>query len=124
MDHCAADAGWPGVQLYDVSQQLGEQYERDYGLTLEIFLDLRHECGKYAATYPTLDPAYRDELLAKRRAHYMAAVRDWMVANPELVVPIEHHEGDNHPIEERFIRECEQADDPQQCASGRRVTLP
>ena len=54
MDQCAADAGYPGVQVYDVSNDVVEQYERDFGLTLEMFLDLRHECGKYAATYPTL----------------------------------------------------------------------
>ena len=94
--------GYPGVQLHDVSQQMGEQYERDYGLTLEMFLDLRHECSKYAATYPTLDPAYRDELLAKRRTHYMAAVREWMADNPHLVVPIEHHEGANTPYADLF----------------------
>lgn len=98
LDQCAAEAGWPGVQLYDVSQHMGEQYERDYGLTLEMFLDLRHECSKRAATYPTLDPQVRDELVTKERAHYMDAVRDWMAANPELVVPIEYHEGANTPF--------------------------
>ena len=102
MDQCAADAGYPGVQVYDVSPDVVEQYERDFGLTLEMFLDLRHECGKYAATYPTLDPVYRDELLAKRRAHYMAVVRDWMAANPDLVVPIEYHEGANTPHADRY----------------------
>lgn len=45
---------------------------------------------------------YRDELLAKRRAHYMAVVRDWMAANPDLVVPIEYHEGANTPHADRF----------------------
>ena len=102
MDQCAAGAGYPGVQVYDVAPDVVAQYERDYGLTLEMFLDLRHECGKYAATYPTLDPAYRDELLAKRRAHYMAFVRDWMAANPDQVVPIEYHEGANTPYADRY----------------------
>ena len=102
LDDCAADAGYPGVQLYDVSQQMGEQYERNYGLTLEMFLDLRHECSQRAATYPTLDPQVRDELLAKEMAHYMKAVKDWMAANPELVVPIEYHEGANTPYADRF----------------------
>ena len=102
MDQCAADAGYPGVQVYDVSNNVVELYERDFGLTLEMFWDLRHECGKYAATYPTLDPVYRHELLAKRRAHYMAVVRDWMAANPDLVVPIEYHEGANTPHADRF----------------------
>ena len=91
-DQCATEKGWPGLQLYDISQEMGEQYERDYGLTLDMLLDLRHECSKYAATYPTLDPQYRDQLLAKRRDHYMQAVRDWIAANPELVVPVENHD--------------------------------
>lgn len=124
MDQCTADAGWPGVRVYDVSQELGEQYEREFGLTLEMFLDLRHECSKYAATYPTLDRAYRDELLAKRRAHYMAAVGDWMASNPELVVPVEYHEGANRPLGDYWISECQKTEDPQQCARDHLVTLP
>ncbi len=124
MDECAADAGWPGVQLYDVSQDMGEQYERDFGLTLEMFLDLRHECAKYAATYPTLDPEYRDELLAKRRAHYVEIAREWMAANPDWVVPIEYHEGANQPWEDMMIQACLETDDPEECARAERVTLP
>lgn len=123
-DECAMEMGWPGVQLYDTTQQMGEQYERDYGLMSEMFLDLRHECSKYAATYPTLDPAYRDELLAIRRMHYMTVVRDWVAANPDLVVPVEYHEGANTPIEDHWIRECKKTDDPHQCARDHRVTLP
>ena len=118
---CAAEAGWPGVELYDVSQELGEQYERELGLTLEMFLDLRHECAKYAANYPTLGPAYRDELLAKRRDHYMTAVRDWMAATPELVVPVEYHEGANKPVEDYWRKACKQADDYEQCLRDVRV---
>ena len=124
MDECAAEAGWPDVQLYDVSNDVVQQYERDLGLTLEMFFDLRHECSKYAITYPTLDPAYRDELLAKRRVHYMKAVRDWIAANPERVVPVEHHDGDNHHYEELWVRFCQQEEDPQQCARQKQVTLP
>ena len=124
MDKCAADAGWPGVRLYDVSQDMGERYERDYGLTLEMFLDLRHECSKYAATYPTLDPDLRDELLAKRRAHYMSAAHEWISAHPDLVVPVEHHEGANRPFEDRMIQACLATDDPEACAREERVTLP
>ena len=124
MDECAAEEGWPGVRLYDVSQELGEQYERDFGLTLDMFLDLRHECSKYAVTYPTLDPEYRDELLARRREHFMQAVRDWMAENPQLVVPVEHYEGDNHPHEDLLVQVCLEFDDPEACAREERVTLP
>ena len=124
VDDCATEAGWPGVQLYDVSNDVVLGYERDYGLTLEMFLDLRHQCSKYAATYPTLDLEYRDELLAKRRAHYMEVARDWIAANPGLVVPVEHHEGDNHPHEDSVIEACLEFDDPEACAREERVTLP
>ena len=121
---CTIKAGWPDVQLYDVSQDMGERYERDYGLTLDMFLDLRHECSKYAATYPTLDPDLRDELLAKRRAHYMSAAHEWISAHPDLVVPVEHHEGANRPFEDRMIQACLATDDPEACAREERVTLP
>lgn len=125
MDQCATEAGWPGVRLYDVSQDLGEQYEREFGLTLDQFLDLRHECSQYAANYPTLDPAYRDELLARRRAHYMTAVREWMEKNPELVVPVEYHEGANRPYEALLVKTClESGADRAECAREKQVTLP
>ena len=124
MDDCAADAGWPGVRLYDVSQELGEQYEREFGLTLDMFLDLRHECSKYAATYPTLDAAYRDELVAKKRGHYVDAIREWMAANPHLVVPVEYHEGANKPYAELVIQTCRQDDEYQQCLRDARVEPP
>ena len=124
MDECATDAGWPQVRLYDVSNDVVKEYEREYGLTLDMFLDLRHECSKYAATYPTLDPDLRDELLAERRAHYMEAVRVWMAENPQLVVPVEHHEGDNHPHEDLLVQVCLESDDPEACAREERVTLP
>lgn len=124
LGECAADSGWSSVQLYDVSNSDVEAYEREFDLTLEMFLDLRHECSKYAATYPTLDPAYRDELLARRRDHYMAAVRTWMDSNPHLVVPIEYHEGANKPHEDFLVQACLQAEDPQECAREERVTLP
>ncbi len=124
MDQCATEAGWPGVQFYDVSQQMGEQYEREFGLTLDQFLDLRHECSKYAATYPTLDPDRREELLAKRRDHYIAALREWLEKNPELGVPVEHHEGDNHPYEALLIKVCLESEYPVECAREKQVTLP
>ena len=124
MDQCATEAGWPGVQLYDVFNDEVKQYERDYGLTLDQFLDLRHECSKYAATYPTLDPDRREELLAKRRDHYIAALREWMEKNPELGVPVEHHEGDNHPYEAFLIEVCLESEYPVECAREKQVTLP
>jgi len=72
-----------------------------------------------------LDPAVRDELLAKRRDHYMAAIRDWMAANPELVVPVEYHEGANRPYESLIFETCvRQTGDRQQCANDERLTPP
>ena len=56
-----------------------------------------------ASTCATLDLEYRDGLLAKRRTHYMKAVRDWIAAEPEFVVPLGHHDDDNHPYEELWL---------------------
>lgn len=124
LDQCAADAGWPGVRLYDVHNDDIERYDREFGLMLEMFLDLRHECSKYAATYPTLDPAVRDELLTKRRNHYMTALRQWMEENPHLVVPVEHHKGANRPYQTLLVQQCLESDDPAGCAREKQVKLP
>ena len=38
-------------------------------------------------TYPSLDEALRDELLAPQRAHYARAVLEGLAANPHVDVP-------------------------------------
>ena len=124
MDECARARGWPSVQLYGVSNTDVEQYEAGLGLSLGEFLDLRHECAKVAASYPTLDRAVRDELLERLKDHYRAAVYEYLREFPDAEVPLVDHPGAPRPLEERLIGVCLKTSDPAQCAVEFRVELP
>ena len=124
MDECARARGWPSVQLYGVSNTDVEQYEADLGLPLGEFLDLRHECAKVAASYPTLDRAVRDELLDRLRDHYRVAVYEYLREFPDAEVPLVDHRGAPRPLEERLIKICLKEPDPAACAEQYRVELP
>lgn len=124
MDRCAQSEGWPSVQLYGVSNADVEQYEAAFGLSLEGFLDLRHECAKQAAAYPTLDPAVRDELLGRLKEHYRVAVHEYLREFPDAEVPLVEHEDSPRPLEDRFISICRKEPEPAVCAAEYRVELP
>lgn len=124
MDECADAAGWPNVTLYGVSQSDVEAFGEQFGLTLDGFLDLRHECSRQAASYPTLDPAVRDELLDRLREHYRRAIHDYLREFPEAEVPLVDHPGAPRPLEERLISICLKQPDPVPCAQEYRVELP
>lgn len=103
MDQCAADNGYPDLILVDPPPMVAARIEaetgvkidgsyrdrlkRDFGLTLDGFFDIRHECAKIAQTYPTLDPAERDRILGIRDEEYWRAIRTIMLAEPDLIVP-------------------------------------
>ncbi len=124
MDRCAQARGWPSVQLYGVSKADVEQFEADLGLSLDEFLDLRHECAQQAASYPTLDSVVRDELLGRLGEHYRAAVYEYLLEFADAEVPLVDHEGAPRPLEERLINICLKDPDPAQCAAEFRVELP
>ncbi len=79
LDQCGRGSPWPAVELfamadghgYDVEPHL---IESEFGLTYFEYQQLRHQCARYAATYPALDPAMRDEMLAPQRAHYARVI--------------------------------------------------
>ena len=103
MDRCAADNGYPDLVLIDPPPMVADRIEAetgtkidgsyrdrlgpDFGLTLDEFFDIRHECAKVAQTYPTLDPAERDRILGIRDEEYWRAIRTVMLAEPDLIVP-------------------------------------
>ena len=142
MDECAAASGFEGVMLYDdpdidperyqsdgaglLAERLArlESYESDFGLARESYLDLRHECAKVAASYPTLDPVVRDELLGRLREHYRAAVYEHLREFPDAEVPLVDHPGAPRPLEERLIGTCLKDPEPAACAAEFRVELP
>ncbi len=142
MDECAAAAGFEGVMLYDdpdidperyqsdgaglLAEELArlDRYESEFGLGRVSYLDLRHECAQQAASYPTLDPVVRDELLGRLEEHYRAAVYEYLREFPDAEVPLVDHEGAPRPLEERLINICLKDPGPAQCAAEFRVELP
>lgn len=75
LNDCAEEAGWPDIDLKNKSLSHAQWLEAERGLTLEIRQELRHNCSKFAETYPTLTPQRRDELLKMRRDHYLGVAR-------------------------------------------------
>lgn len=124
MEGCADAAGWPGLKINVSSEAAVDDALAMSGLTYEGFLDLRHECAKQAATYPTLDPVVRDELLGRLREHYRAAVYEYLREFPDAEVPLVDHEGAPRPFEETTIWICQKEPDPAACAVEFRVELP
>ena len=97
-DRCGRDSPWPQAELHvmGVSQAgdyPGQLVTRNFGMSYFDYRQLLHLCARYAATYPTLDPAVRDELLAPQRAHFARAVLNSVDKQlPPLVVPAEYEE--------------------------------
>ena len=77
-----------------------------------------------AASYPTLDPVVRDELLGRLGEHYRAAVYEYLLEFADAEVPLVDHEGAPRPLEERLINICLKDPGPAQCAAEFRVELP
>lgn len=81
LEECGRASPWPDAQLFQTTQGRAHDYwpdyvERDFGLSYWEYKELIHECARYAATYPSLDPELRDELLAPQRAHLAREVLD------------------------------------------------
>ena len=124
MGECADASGWPGLRLNVSSKSDVDHALEISGLSYESFLDLRHECAKQAAAYPTLDPAARDELLEGLKEHYLVAAYEYLQEFPDAEVPLVEHEGSPRPLEERLIAICQKTPDPTTCAAEYRVELP
>ena len=124
MNGCAQERGWPGLKPNVTSKADVDQAVEEFGLTHESFRELRHECTKQAATYPTLDPAVRDDLLGRMQEHYRQAVHEYLREFPDAEVPLVDHPGAPRPLEERLIKTCLKTPDPAQCAVEFRVELP
>lgn len=98
MEECGRSSAWPGVELFVMHQGVAGEMpdvmiEPTFGLSYLEFVELRHGCARYAATYPTLDPFLRDELLAPQRAHYADAILDWIDNSlPAVEIPIRYRD--------------------------------
>ena len=81
LEDCARESPWPDVELFAMEggrggEVLPDSIESTPGLSYFEFQQVKHRCVRYAATYPTLDPAVRDELLAPQRAHFAREILD------------------------------------------------
>ena len=81
LEECGRDSPWPDVVLFVLHSGRGydarfDRVKPNPGLSYYEFSELRHECALYAVTYPTLDSAVRDELLAPQRAYFAKEVLD------------------------------------------------
>ena len=92
-EQCGRDSPWPEVEMFVMGDGYAGDYwphlfESDFTLSYFEYKELLHACGRYAATYPTLDPRIRDELLAPQRAHFATTVLDELFDSlPVVEVP-------------------------------------
>jgi hypothetical protein len=91
LEECGHDAVGPDMELFVLRDGLGWDPQYDgvvfqdgfpghYILDLSYYeyLELLHDCAQRAATYPALDPAVRDDLLAPQREHYASMIVDYI----------------------------------------------
>lgn len=100
MRECAADAGYPDINPMGASEDERAHYAAEFGLSSNAFYDLRHECARWAASYPTLDSELRDEMLNRVRKHYLQAVHDHLRDYDIAEVPVELSDWATDPIEQ------------------------
>lgn len=79
LEACGRASDWPEVQLFEMHDGRGYDLmshliEPTFGMTYFEYQQLRHQCARYAATYPTLDPAVRDKLLKPQREHFAEVI--------------------------------------------------
>ena len=78
-EQCGRDSPWPDVKMservgYAAGDVLSLGPEDD--ISQYEYRELLHACGRYAATYPTLAPEVRDELLAPQRSFLARGILD------------------------------------------------
>ena len=106
MSDCAAEAGFAGVELADKSAAELGRYESEFGLSADEFYELRYDCARQAAHYPTLDPGVRDEMVGRLKQHYLQDLHDFIRFSGVVEIPVDHHEGAPRPLEDSYLRHC------------------
>ncbi len=72
-EQCGRDSPWPDAKMADREGNSADDVlylDPDWSISLYEYRELLHICGRYAATYPTLEPDIRDELLLPQRTHF------------------------------------------------------
>ncbi len=83
LEQCGRESPWPEVELFVMGNGYAGDYlpqlvQRDFDISHFEYRELLHVCGRYAATYPTLNPVVRDKLLALQRQHFAEVILDWL----------------------------------------------
>ncbi len=76
-EQCGRDSPWPDAKMADrEGNSAGDvlYLDPDWSISLYEYRELLHVCGRYAATYPTLEPDIRDELLLPQRTYFAQEV--------------------------------------------------
>lgn len=118
MSQCATERGYPNLVLVNPPPAEDERlrsehgidfgfgyYDRlkpDFGISLDEYFSVRHECANLASHYPTLEEAERDRLLNLRNEHYWQEIKDFLLKNPDIIVP----RLDPSDCTAEFIAEC------------------
>ena len=99
LEQCGRDSPWPEVEMYAMREGFEFGYDvtparvESFGLSHYEYLELRHACARYAATYPTLDATVRDELLAPQRAFFAREILDRLDNEmPVVEIPPEYQD--------------------------------
>lgn len=95
-EQCGRDSPWPKVQMAErEGNAAGDVLGREPALDISDYeyRELLHVCGRYAATYPTLSPALREELLAPQRAYFARGILDRIDRElPGVEVPLAYQD--------------------------------
>ncbi|WP_419838613.1 hypothetical protein [Candidatus Poriferisodalis sp.] len=98
LEACGRASDWPDVELFVLHQGrsgdiMSHLIEPTFGLTYFEYQQLRHQCARYAATYPTMDPVVRDKRLKPQREHFAEVILDRLDNELPLVeVPPEYQD--------------------------------
>lgn len=95
---CLAPAGFPDtvddpesgaeVPIWQAEDEQLAASVSETGFSRDESYDLRYDCARKAATYPSLDPEVRDEMIGRMRRHYLEAVNEAVCYGSLVEVPV------------------------------------
>lgn len=125
LTECVSPAGFPDaitdpdtgydMPIYEAEDDQLEFYESKTGFSNDDFYDLRYECALRAASYPSLDPAVRDEMIGRMKRHYLQAVYDALCGGRDgyiVEVPVETEAGGSWDAGGGCVHDASVPDEP------------
>lgn len=89
LEECGRESRWPDVELFVMAYGQGydivpDDVEPMFGLSYFEYQQLKHECARYAATYPGLDEAVIELTVRSKGGDIVSGVPGW---NPGKLSP-------------------------------------